>query len=1615
MEKDGRQRLRLPMLSDASAYPTWKSALQDHFFDKIFNNNMDNITRTSTLDPDFFKKDAGPELAAAFKAASKDDDNKTVDPMTSTVFAGKCFQHAAETGQGFHPWLYKLYADVRFTLSDKIKTQTASVKRGDLVGLLNAIKLSLRFYETINPDDLAKQHADCNMAGEGGNDLMTYLSCLSRYMQRLSAAGEPVLDRKARRILLTGLNQEIFESFITARFDTPCANYALLEAKVQNWASQKSVLAKLDNLKPGHPRSEAAYSTRTAKTELSFEARMEAKIEAACVMMQKTAATSNSQLPVASQICENFLRGHCRFGDKCGRVHDKNAKRPERVVRQRAPTDKMWCDYHNSPSHDTVSCRMHAKFEELHLERQRVHTTRVAGTPGTELRGYQMSPGPGDVDPRHQIYVTQHSVQMPEYMFTMRDEPRIDMWAVDGAATIMATYDRNKCFDIRPCKVSIVGADSHHNFVCTEMGSTIITVRDQDRQTRTIQVNDVLISNSFPFHIFSEIVAFDKGATCSKAKGTWLFKGPTGKFLFHASQRLLGQSNSSKLYFIDEAVQLNPDAPRYAAQQLTQAQVFTSVRSSQSEPKATHSASLAPDIAPSRTPTTLDTNRLLLPPQRSASVSTPAKISTAKNLHMLLELHCAHDHWNFADVAARYGLSLPSPLPDCWACLMSKPRAITHDAVSTRITARACQGFAADAKGPIRDPTPEGFQYFFLIVCLFSACYWAVLAKTVGEWKSIWPNFVKKMEARSGSNRSVSLLITDGHKSNMAQAIKDFNDDRGIETVITAPYSQWQDPAERGMQTIANGARASLIHGGGKPWMWGWGVLHSVDSTNRMHPPRPVPGHVGKSRLEIADPSMTAEKLMRTHKPLLCLCFKTVPMALRGSDFDPHAGPCLHLLYDKSRKAYALLTIPNLYLTWSVQVRHLTSVFPLRVTNHLTNEIDTFMRPTLEDDTYASLHGPANLLRRHRASVASIDPTTIVQPTPVLVHDPNAPTQPGPAWSSSRGYQPTDAGLQALASVNVAQAQQVPCLKYTPDQLAARTPRGTKHALAGPDAKFWMPAILKDFRMLRSKGTFINITSQAPAGRPPPGIEQRFKIKYRGEAPISLDDLDDLWWKARSVARGDHFIRGQHYDATAAPVIHTPSLKMVVAWGVAKGYYFFQWDQEAAFNGNAMDVKGVIVRLPAGYDPDSDELRPLHLPPLYGELAAALPGIPQGSLLQYRALAPDLHALNFRAADADNCLFVHEDGNMATSLHVDDGVLAAPSLQHAERVLGLSGLGRTRTLTWSSLHSTLGIDFRVDYSAERRVVFMSQRSYAVTVLERAGMLDCKAARTPGIPGRVYTKAHCPVTDEQKASLLAQGLTKEVYHSVTASLNFLVSITRPDMLFVQGKMAKYCNNPGKEHFDIQKHALRFLKGTLDYGVEFVWRASDPRASDGPLNIAAWSDSSFADDVDTGRTTLGHLLQVNGTVISASSKLGARVDSCVNHSELRAFGAACAAPTPGDLTDGASVSLVKAGRTVTWLRGVKAALERRDVTSMPPTPVYVDNAGVISMLQGATLKAANKHIFKDLAENRERVNKDKAMMVVKVDTKTNLANAMTKQEHALLESAAQLRLIAGPPSY
>jgi hypothetical protein len=351
--------------------------------------------------------------------------------------------------------------------------------------------------------------------------------------------------------------------------------------------------------------------------------------------------------------------------------------------------------------------------------------------------------------------------------------------------------------------------------------------------------------------------------------------------------------------------------------------------------------------------------------------------------------------------------------------------------------------------------------------------------------------------------------------------------------------------------------------------------------------------------------------------------------------------------------------------------------------------------------------------------------------------------------------------------------------------------------------------------------------------------------------------------------------------------------------------------------------------------------------------------------------------------------------------------------------LGPQGLGKRRKLKFGRLDESgtyLSLQFKVSRTPSERVIFISQSRYAATVLERAGMSQANPVLTPAVPGRRYSKYDGPTDEAERERLANIGLTKEYYMTIVMSFAYLVIMTRHDMLYIQGKTAKFCANPGQEHFNALKHQLRYLKGTMDYGVEFRWQESDAEPPDGPIRLEAWSDSSYGDDPDTGKTTLGFLIKANGATISASSKLSKRVDSCVNHSELHAFGNAVGVEgglEQSDMTtDGACDAFARTTRDVKWTLGVKAALEHRTAESINPIPHYVDNAGVISIIDDATMKSPNKHIYRTVCECREAVHNDKAVVPMKIPTKENLSNGLTKQEHGLRESAAQLRELAGP---
>jgi hypothetical protein len=278
------------------------------------------------------------------------------------------------------------------------------------------------------------------------------------------------------------------------------------------------------------------------------------------------------------------------------------------------------------------------------------------------------------------------------------------------------------------------------------------------------------------------------------------------------------------------------------------------------------------------------------------------------------------------------------------------------------------------------------------------------------------------------------------------------------------------------------------------------------------------PRHEGKSRSEIAYPGTDIDKARRALQPFLCLSFKTGPPAMRQCDMSARAEPCVNLCYVSERKSFALLTLPDLHLTYSVEVKFVPDTFPLRALDPPSMRLSDALTPRAEA-ALRIIHGPNGIM----ANQALGDGRGLESPLE-------------PRRSSSRGYTPS---LEALESVAAGPAHPpvhvmsvATSVKYSPDQLAARVPHNIGQALSGDDAEYWIHnAVKRDFAVLRKNGCFGPATLDKPP-RPVP-VEQRFRNKYSEEQPIALCDIPLGDFKGRSVVRGDRFRFGEHYDVTS--------------------------------------------------------------------------------------------------------------------------------------------------------------------------------------------------------------------------------------------------------------------------------------------------------------------------------------------------------------------------------------------------------------------------------------------------------------------------------------------------
>lgn len=267
----------------------------------------------------------------------------------------------------------------------------------------------------------------------------------------------------------------------------------------------------------------------------------------------------------------------------------------------------------------------------------------------------------------------------------------------------------------------------------------------------------------------------------------------------------------------------------------------------------------------------------------------------------------------------------------------------------------------------------------------------------------------------------------------------------------------------------------------------------------------------------------------------------------------------------------------------------------------------------------------------------------------------------------------------------------------------------------------------------------------------------------------------------------------------------------------------------------------IYVEQPKGYVKGDSNLVCLLLRALYG--------LKQSPREWYFTLREFLLSQGFKHTEFDHSLFVNEETGIIVSVYVDDIQIFDPKgskhvtalKSELHKRFAMTGLGPSVAY--------LGIEIR--RNRRNRTVRITQTAYLKKVLARFGMTKCASAPTPMVAGTQL--------EEELVDQATPAVIKE-YQSMVGSLMYPMIQTRPDICHAVTILSRYNHNPNAKHIAAVKRVIRYLKGSMDYGITYGTDSA----------LTGYTDADWASDTETRRSLGAYVFLLYGGAVSWTSK-------------------------------------------------------------------------------------------------------------------------------------------------
>ena len=230
----------------------------------------------------------------------------------------------------------------------------------------------------------------------------------------------------------------------------------------------------------------------------------------------------------------------------------------------------------------------------------------------------------------------------------------------------------------------------------------------------------------------------------------------------------------------------------------------------------------------------------------------------------------------------------------------------------------------------------------------------------------------------------------------------------------------------------------------------------------------------------------------------------------------------------------------------------------------------------------------------------------------------------------------------------------------------------------------------------------------------------------------------------------------------------------------------------------------------------------------------------------------------------------------------------------------------------------------------------------------------KHRSTPAPPTYLYSKDNRP--DENEKIKLTKDYHGLDFRSAVCSLLYLALGTRGDILFIVNKLAKACTNPGRKDFEALLWLFGYLRSEQSWGSKFYSHIKESPVYDIltkqetiKSELVVFTDASWQDCPDTGRSTTGYLIFYQGGVVEANSMLQVPIAMSSCEAEVMAACSGCMA----------AAHLHMLLYDMKYL-GTKHYNNAQLALPDPPTIIMVDNQAACRMSMNDKLTKHTRHI-------------------------------------------------------